>query len=116
MGSQIISLTIVYLDADQRKRQSAVSLAFVQETNRWSVNSPRKGPVTRKMFPLGDVRMWSQPICAAQPQLDFMGDVVIPEKLKERRLNYDMGFAFKPMKYYIHSHLLFHGHWSFKSE
>ena len=48
MASQITSLTVVYLivysGADQRKHQSSASLAFVH-----------KGPVTRKMFPFGDV-------------------------------------------------------------
>ena len=33
------------------------SLAFVPGTHRWSVNSPHKGPVTRKMFPFDDVIM-----------------------------------------------------------
>ena len=58
---QITSLTIVfstvYLDADQRKHQSSASLAFVRGIHRWSVNSPHKGPVTRKMFPFDDVIM-----------------------------------------------------------
>ena len=35
---------------DQRKHQSSTSLAFVRGINRWPVNSPYKGPVTRKMF------------------------------------------------------------------
>ena len=57
MTSQITSLIIVYStvysNADQRKHQSSASLAFV-----WGpVNSPHKGPVTRKMFPLDDVIM-----------------------------------------------------------
>ena len=43
--------------ADQRKHQSSVSLAFVRGTHRWPVNSPNKGPVTRKMFPFDDVIM-----------------------------------------------------------
>ena len=55
MASQIISLAIVYLNvylgADQRKHQSSASLAW------WPVNSPHKGPVTRKMFPFDDVIM-----------------------------------------------------------
>ena len=59
MASQIISLTIVYSTvysgADQRKHQSSASLAFVQGIHRWPVNSPHKGPVTRKMFPCDDV-------------------------------------------------------------
>ena len=40
---------------DQRKHQSFVSLAFVQGIHRWSMNSPHKWPVTRKMFPFDDV-------------------------------------------------------------
>ena len=44
--------------ADQRKHQSSASLAFVRGIHRWSVNSPRKGPVTRKMVPFDDVIMW----------------------------------------------------------
>ena len=61
MASQITSLTIVYSTvhscADQRKHQSSASLAFVRGIHRWTVNSPHKGPVTRKMFPLDDVIM-----------------------------------------------------------
>ena len=56
MASQFTSLTVVYStvysDADQSKHQSSASLAFV-----WPVNSPHKGPVTRKMFPFDDVIM-----------------------------------------------------------
>ena len=40
----------VYSGADQRKHQSSTSLAFVRGIHRWPVNSPRRGPVTRKMF------------------------------------------------------------------
>ena len=54
MASQIISLTIVcltvYSGADQRKHQSSASLAFVWGIHLWPVNSPHKGPVTRKYF------------------------------------------------------------------
>ena len=61
MASQITSLTIVYSTvysgADQRKYQSPASLAFVRGNHRWPVNSPHKGPVTRKMFPFDDVIM-----------------------------------------------------------
>ena len=61
MASQITSLTIVcstvYTGANQRKHQSSASLAFVQGIHRWPVNSPHKGPVTRKMFPYDDVIM-----------------------------------------------------------
>ena len=59
MVSQIISLTIVYSiiysGADQRKHQSSVSLAFVRGIHRGPMNSPHKGPVTRKMFPFDGV-------------------------------------------------------------
>ena len=48
-------LFTVYLGADQRKHQSSASLAFVRGIHRWPVNSPHKGPVTRKMFPFDDV-------------------------------------------------------------
>ena len=60
-ASQITSLPIVYStvysDADQRKHQSSASLAFVRGIHREPVNSPRKWPVTRKMFPFDDVIM-----------------------------------------------------------
>ena len=59
MASQITGVLIVCLNvcsvADQRKHQSSMSLAFVRGIHRWQVNSPHKGPVTRKMFPFDDV-------------------------------------------------------------
>ena len=59
MASQITSVSIicstVSSGADQRKHQSSPSLAFVRGIHRWPVNSPHKGPVTRKMFPFDDV-------------------------------------------------------------
>ena len=36
----------------------SASLAFVCGIHRWPVNSPHKGPVTRKMFPFHYVIMW----------------------------------------------------------
>ena len=61
IASQITSLTIVYStvysSADQRKYQSCASLAFVRGIHRGPVNSPHKGPVTRKIFPFDDVIM-----------------------------------------------------------
>ena len=52
IASQITSLKIVYSSvysgADQRKHQSYAPLAFVRGIHRWPVNSPNKGPVTRK--------------------------------------------------------------------
>ena len=61
MASQITGVPIVFSTvcsgADQRKNQSFASLAFVRGIHRWPVNSPHKGPVTRKMFPFDDVIM-----------------------------------------------------------
>ena len=42
------------------KPSKLASLAFVRGIYRWPVNSPHKGPATRKMFPFDDVIM-SQP-------------------------------------------------------
>ena len=62
MASQITSLTIVfsivYSGADQRKHHNSASLAFVMGIHRGQVNSPHKGPVTRKMCPFDDVIMY----------------------------------------------------------
>ena len=59
--SQITRDSIVYSifssGADKRKYQSYASLAFVRGIHRWPVDSPPKGPVTRKMFPFDDVIM-----------------------------------------------------------
>ena len=61
VASQITGLAIVfstvYSDTDQRKHQSSTSLAFVPGIHWGPVNSPHKGPVTRKMFPFDDVIM-----------------------------------------------------------
>ena len=58
MASQITDVLIVCStvnsDADQRKHQSSSSLAFV----RWPVNSPHKGPETRKMLTSSWVTGW----------------------------------------------------------
>ena len=56
MASQITNLTIIYSTVDsardERKHQSSALLAFVMGIHRWPVNSPHKGPVTRKIFHL----------------------------------------------------------------
>ena len=57
IASQITCLTSVYSGADQRKHQSPTSLAFVRGIHQSLVNSPHKGPLTRKMFPFDDVIM-----------------------------------------------------------
>ena len=43
-----------------RKHQSSALLAFVRGIHRWPLNSPHKGPVTRKMFPFDAVIMFSR--------------------------------------------------------
>ena len=71
MAYQITSLTIVYSTvysgAGQRKHQSSASLASVRGIHRRPVNSPHKGPVTRKMFPFNDVIM--KDLRGTKPQL-----------------------------------------------
>ena len=66
MASQITSFTMVYsavhLGTDQRKHQNSASLAFVQGIHRWSVNSPQRWPVTRKMFAFDDVIMMREQV------------------------------------------------------
>ena len=61
MTSQITSLTIVYSTVysveDQRKHQSSAPLNLCVGNSPGPVNSPHKGPVTRKMFPFDDVIM-----------------------------------------------------------
>ena len=61
MASQITSLTIVYSTvysgADQRNYQSSAPPTFVRGVRWWPVNSPHKGPVTRKMFSFDGVIM-----------------------------------------------------------
>ena len=88
MASQITSLTIVYSTlysgADQRKYQSSASLAFVWGKHQWPVNSPHKGPVTRKIFPFDDVIMiwvkststWPQQNAAKHEQSAFFREVL----------------------------------------
>ena len=61
MASHITDVSIVYSTvnsgAGQRKHQSSASLAFVRGIHRWLLDSPHKGPVTRKIFPFDDVIM-----------------------------------------------------------
>ena len=56
VASQITGVSVVYSPVcsakDQRKHQSFASLAFVMGIHRSPVNSPHKGPVTRKYFHL----------------------------------------------------------------
>ena len=58
MASQVTGVSIVCSTAcsgaDQGKHQSSASLALVMEIHRSPVNSPHKGPVTRKLFSFDD--------------------------------------------------------------
>ena len=76
MASQITSLTIVYptvYSSADKKPQSSASLAFVRGIHRWPVNSPHKGPVTRKMFHLMTSScIQGKPRVAMQPTLSPM--------------------------------------------
>ena len=64
MASQITSVSVVYSTvcpgADQRKHQSSTSLVLVRGIRRLPVNSPHKGPVTRKLLPFDDVIMMDE--------------------------------------------------------
>ena len=91
MSSQITSLTILYSTVcsgvDQRKQQSSVSLAFVRGIHRGPVNSPHKGPVTRKMFPFDDVIMFT---VLDKEKIVFQGDGLrcpVPTRRCELREN-----------------------------
>ena len=60
MVSQITSLTSVYSTVYSRYRSKKTKLrvtGLCDGNSRWPVNSPHKGPVTRKMFPFDDVIM-----------------------------------------------------------
>ena len=81
MASQITNLTIVYsticLGTDQRKHQSSVSLAFARGIHRRPMNSPHKGPVTRKMFPFDDVIMEAVKVISSDHIIVSQGTIPI---------------------------------------
>ena len=62
-----IVCSTVWSGADQREHQSSASLPFVMGIRRWPVNSPHKGPVTRKIFSFNDVNkismLYLNPCC-----------------------------------------------------
>ena len=90
--------------ADQRKHQSSASLAFVPGIHRWPVNSPHKGPVTRKMFPFVVITIssgnelrpsWSNPdpiywciFTARQPLCNMVYPSETYLKLKSREVSF----------------------------
>ena len=67
MASQINSPAIVYSTVysgtGERKHRSSASLAFVRGIHRWPVNSPHKGPVTRKKFRFDDAIITIRNLC-----------------------------------------------------
>ena len=77
MACEITSITIVYStiysDTDQRKNPSSASLAFVRGIHRWPVNSPHKGPVTRKIFLFADVIMQKFVTVGAKCDIVYFG-------------------------------------------
>ena len=64
VASQVTGVSIicspVCLGADQRIHQSTVWWAVEKGIHRWPVDSPPKGPVTRKMVPFDDVIMYKE--------------------------------------------------------
>ena len=58
----------LYSGEDQRKHQNSAWLAFVWGIHRWPVNSPPKGPVTRKCFHLM-TSSWSSSWCICRHTL-----------------------------------------------
>ena len=68
-----------------------LSLAFVRGFHRWPVNSPHKGPVTRKMFPFDDVIMMAailfRPLC-----LDYNVQYKVYKESNKNNLNSILSF------------------------
>ena len=52
-----IDYSTVCSGVDKKKYQISASLAIMRGMHGWPVNSPHKGPVTRKTFPFDDVIM-----------------------------------------------------------
>ena len=69
--------------AYQRKHQSSASLVFVRGIHCWLVNSPYKGPVTRKMLPFDYVIMTSHVL---QDRLQGVIDLKISGKYRDVHL------------------------------
>ena len=72
----VTSVSIVYSTicwgADKKHTKAPRALAFVREIHRWPVDSPHKGPVMRKMFPLNVVFMIIYINRSKQPILLFV--------------------------------------------
>ena len=78
MVSQITSISIVYSTVysgvDQRKYQSSASTA-----SRWLVNSPHKGPVSRKILPFDDLIIWWAVFIWISVKIQFMNFRVVSD-------------------------------------
>ena len=72
----MIVYSTVYSDADQRKHQSSASLAFVMGIHRSPVNSPHKGPVTRKIFDDVIVAFMKWPLVCGTNQSDVITNAI----------------------------------------
>ena len=80
----------VYSGADEKRYQSSVSLAFVRGIHRWPVNSPHRGPVTRKTFPFDDVIMFQL------ERINQKGDKTCDLPVADARVNVHLDYDFKP--------------------
>ena len=100
IATQITSLTnvysTVYSGGDQSKHQSSASLALVWGFHRWPVNSPHKGPVTRKMFSFDDAIMSGSTMIIVL----WWGDI-IPEWNDDMMQGYIMRRVWLPHDYFM---------------
>ena len=69
--SHMIVYSTVYSGPDETIHQNSASLAFVQGIHRGPVNSPHKGPVTRKFFPFDDVIMVKPQVIGAEVYISW---------------------------------------------
>ena len=109
MASQTTGVSIVYPNvcsgACQRKHQSSASLAFVRGIHRSLVNSPHKGPVTRKMLPFHDVIMCFKTHALRAPgSTEPMGPLLLIENMKNTSMEtVSTGVLDKNKEHYLRS-------------
>ena len=81
--------TQLFIQAQSKNTSKLPSLAFVRGIHRWLVNSPHKGPVTRKMFPLHDAIMGVIYLKVAIPRsLGFTRNTVYPQRYPRTPFTY----------------------------
>ena len=82
MASQITVVStvcsVVCSGADQRKHRSFAWLVFLRGIHRSPVDSPHKGPVTRKMFPFDDVIMKATQEANGSAAIPWIDSVTTP--------------------------------------